>query len=271
MFGYVIANYELLTDEEKKIYHSYYCGLCRSLERRHGELSRLTLTYDMTFLILLLSSLYEARNPIRMEHCLVHPIQEHPCCQNHFTNYGADMNLILSYYHFLDDWEDDRKAHAFLESKIFKSECKTIQIQYPRQCTTIHTCLSELNRIEKAGILNPDIPANCFGRLMSELFVIREDVYADRLRQFGFSLGKFIYILDACLDLTQDLKKERYNPMISCFSSDFPDILHLLMGQCMTAFQSLSIPKNRNLLENILYSGIWTRYKYQKQKKKKKK
>lgn len=60
MFGYVIANLEGLTQPQKDRYKGCYCGLCRVLKQRHGFSGRLTLTYDMTFLVLLLSALYEA-------------------------------------------------------------------------------------------------------------------------------------------------------------------------------------------------------------------
>ena len=57
MFGYVIANLEGLTQAQKDRYKGCYCGLCRVLKQRHGFSGRLTLTYDMTFLVLLLSAL----------------------------------------------------------------------------------------------------------------------------------------------------------------------------------------------------------------------
>ena len=57
MFGYVIANLEGLTQPQKDRYKGCYCGLCRVLKQRHGFSGRLTLTYDMTFLVLLLSAL----------------------------------------------------------------------------------------------------------------------------------------------------------------------------------------------------------------------
>ena len=59
MFGTLIASASSLSEEEMKRYKACYCGLCRSLKQRYGQFSRLTLNYDMTFLILLLQSLYE--------------------------------------------------------------------------------------------------------------------------------------------------------------------------------------------------------------------
>ena len=55
MFGYLTADISALSREQYQRYKACYCGLCRSLSQRHGQLSRLTLNYDVTFLILLLS------------------------------------------------------------------------------------------------------------------------------------------------------------------------------------------------------------------------
>ena len=75
MFGFVVANTEALTDEQTERYKGAYCGLCRTLQKRHGDLSRLTLNYDMTFLVLLLQSLYEPEEPRGKDTCLPHPLQ----------------------------------------------------------------------------------------------------------------------------------------------------------------------------------------------------
>ena len=61
MFGYVIPNQAALSPEAQARYRTAYCGLCRRIGALHGLRGRLTLSYDLTFLNLLLSSLYEAR------------------------------------------------------------------------------------------------------------------------------------------------------------------------------------------------------------------
>ena len=77
MFGYVIANLEGLTQAQKDRYKGCYCGLCRVLKQQHGFSGRMTLTYDMTFLVLLLSALYEADEERGMEICPAHPLRKH--------------------------------------------------------------------------------------------------------------------------------------------------------------------------------------------------
>ena len=47
---------------------------------------------------------------------------------------------------------------------------------------------------------------------MGELFVYKKDVWEQTLRDMGFYLGKFIYIMDAYDDIEKDLKKGTFNP-----------------------------------------------------------
>lgn len=267
MFGYVVANMEKLTTEEKQHYRSYYCGLCRSLGKHHGTLGRITLNYDMTFLVLFLSALYKTDNKIETERCIIHPFKPQKFIQNEITDYAADMNIALAYYNCLDDWTDERKLLSFFQAKLLEQEFKQVISKYPNKCSIISDCLSKLSHIENAGELNPDLPANCFGELMSEIFVWREDEYTDNLRAFGRALGRFIYIMDACLDLKIDIKHERYNPLVTLSSENFKPILNLLMADCTEKYKQLPINQDRNLIDNILYSGIWTRHEAEKKKK----
>ena len=261
-----MANTDKLTLEEKNQYKACYCGLCKTLGTRHGIVSRFTLTYDMTFLVLFLSALYKTDNKLLDERCIIHPLKPHEYWQNEMTNYAADMNVVLAYYNLLDDWEDDKNIISLSASKLFKREYKRIEELYPSQCTAISNCITELSEIEKSGELNPDIPAKCFGKLMGEIFVLKEDEYAQRLRNFGTSLGKFIYIMDACMDLKSDIKNERYNPLFMSSSEDFYDILNLLMAECSENYKQLPINQDKELIENILYSGVWTKYEAEKNK-----
>ena len=100
MFGYVVANTDKLTIEEKKQYKACYCGLCKTLGTRHGIISRFTLTYDMTFLVLFLSALYKTEIVVQTERCIIHPLKPHEYWQNEITSYAADMNVILGLLQF---------------------------------------------------------------------------------------------------------------------------------------------------------------------------
>lgn len=76
MFGFVQANLADLSQEEKERYQGAYCGLCKTIGQRHGHIARLGLSYDLTFLSLLLSSLYEPEEQCSSCRCVIHPCKK---------------------------------------------------------------------------------------------------------------------------------------------------------------------------------------------------
>lgn len=276
MFGYVIANADSLTDEEKARYKAVYCGLCRSLGERHGLRGRLTLNYDMAFLILLLNSMYEPEETQHCERCAVHPFSKHACRESAFTDYAADMNVALAYLNELDDWHDDKNPIALLAAKLLRKKYDEVARKWPRQCRSMESCIASLNELERAGEQNPDAGAQLFGGLMGELFVLREGYWADTIRAMACALGEFIYILDAVIDLDRDMKRGRYNPLEQLrrdgrSDAYFRDILTMLIGNCTMEFEKLPLVSDVSILRNILYSGVWTRYELWQAKNRKRK
>lgn len=260
MFGYVMPGPEGLSQQEKDRYQAFYCGLCRGLSDRYGAAGRATLTYDMAFLTILLSGVYEPEETSGLLRCPVHPVKKHEYILTDMTAYAADMNLLLTYYKCLDDWADDRSAAAYAQAKLLKKHADKIRSVWPVQCGAISDGLKKLRAMEKANELNPDLPANTFGVLMGELFVRQEDRHSALLRKMGAALGRFIYLMDAVLDLPQDIKKQRYNPLVAQTDTDFTPVLTMLIGECTSHFEALELKRDRNILRNILYSGVWVKY-----------
>lgn len=263
MFGYVIADASALTASQLARYRACYCGLCRALREQYGLASRLTLTYDMTFLTLLLSSLYEPEETCGSERCLAHPIKLHSYFETEITRYAAAMNAALAYYNCLDDWRDERKLMALAESRLLRAALADAKARYPRQCAAMEAALSRIAALEAADEPPIDALAGEFGNLMAELFVYREDRWQSALRAFGSSLGKFIYLMDAACDLEEDEKKGRFNPL-SRLPEKSPaalrQLLTLLIGDASAQFERLPLVQDADILQNILYSGVWARF-----------
>ena len=265
MFGYVTANELELKMKDFHEYRSYYCGLCQSLKTRYGISGQLTLTYDMTFVILLLTSLYECETKSEEHRCAVHPVKKRVILQNEITDYAADMNLILAYFHLKDDWEDEKKLTALAGGRMMLNKVKKAMACYPRQCEVIQKELRNLSEYERQDCMEIDVPAGCFGRLMEEILVYKKDCWEDKLRRMGFYLGKFIYIMDAYEDLPKDIEKHSYNPLKEMVKEDgyearCKEILFMMMGECAAAFEQLPCIQNIDILRNILYDGVWKRY-----------
>lgn len=265
MFGYIIVNKQEMKFKEFDLYQSYYCGFCQTLKERYGKRGQLTLSYDMTFVILLLTSLYEPNTKQSACKCIAHPFEKHPTRSNEFTEYAADMNLLLSYYKCLDDWQDERKVNKKLMADSLRGRCRRIAQDYPHKAEVMKDMLHKIHECEARNSTDIDEVAGYFGEIMSEIFVWREDEWASELRRMGFFLGKFIYLMDAYEDLEKDRKKENYNPFFKWATQpDFEDkagkILTMMMAECSKSFERLPIVDNTEILRNILYSGVWCRY-----------
>ena len=265
MFGYVVINEQELKVREVGLYRSYYCGFCRELKRKYGFPGQMTLSYDMTFLIMVLSDLYDAKDTVAKTRCIAHPLGEHQTRINLYTEYAADMNLILSYYACLDDWNDEKKLHKLMLSQLLRRRSQEAGISYGHKAAVIKDRLDKLHAAEKSDSSDIDLVAGYFGDIMAELFAIYEDEWEEPLRHMGFYLGKFVYIMDAYDDLEKDQKSGSFNPLKKMADRpDFDDccqqILTMMISRCCEAFELLPCVENLPILRNILYSGVWTRY-----------
>lgn len=101
--------------------------------------------------------------------------------------------------------------------------------------------------------------------MLAEIFVCREDAWASDLRQMGFFLGKFIYLVDAYEDIEKDAVSGNYNPFMTIkdhenFDSECQNMLMMQMAECCRAFERLPIVQDAGILRNILYSGVWAKF-----------
>ena len=265
MFGFVVANPEELTQEQKDRYTAVYCGICRNIRSCASNLSRMGLSYDMVFLALVLMSLYEPEETAGDKSCMLHPIHPRPWVETSVTAYAAEMNVALAYYNALDDWQDDHSLAARSLASVLEPHLKDIRRHWPRQCQAIETCLQKLSALEKENCANPDTPAGCFGELMGQLFVWKEDLWKDTLYQMGFSLGRFVYLTDAAVDFRKDVRKQKYNPFAAAGQEEnqslWEQYLVLAMARCTDYYERLPLVQDKALMDNIVYSGVWGNYR----------
>ena len=262
MFGTIVCNKKELSKEELARYQSTYCGLCRAIKSRHGQLERMTVNYDMTFLALFLNGLYEADNEEKQFRCPVHPLKEQGVFSNKYINYAADMTILLSYYKCKDDWEDERKHLRKLYGNYLEKHMQELERAYPRQTACVQESLSELGHLEKSRTAIPDEVVNCSGRMLSELFVYEEDFWSESLRQFEYELGRFIYLMDAVLDYEYDKKKQNYNPLIVTkqMPEEIEGALMQAIGNATAIFEKLPILQDAGIIRIVLYGGVWQSY-----------
>lgn len=279
MFGYVCVNKQELKIKDYERYRSYYCGVCRELHKRYGRIGQMLLNYDMTFLAVLLGGLYEPEEKQGKRRCIPHPMEPHGEIRHEFTEYAADMTVLLSYQKALDDWRDEKSRPKRALAAALSRDYRKLREKYPRQAKMLEQCIRQLSRAEEKKSRDLDYVSGITGKFLGEMFVCREDIWQEELRALGFYLGKFVYLMDAFEDMEKDEKRGNYNIFLMMrqehpehFEREAESILVDMMSHCSRIFEKLPILRDAQIMRNILYSGVWCRYTViQEQRKKKNK
>lgn len=292
MFGFVVADAGALSEEEKERYRAVYCGLCFALRDRYGQLSRACLTYDLTFFVLLCNSLHEPAVTQGASHCVMHPAPAppRPWARSAWTDYAADLSVALAYHKVLDDIADDGDLKARAAERLLAGAYERARTRIPEQCAEIERAMAAIRTIEEAGRSNedalsggagtacdspfsadaadaalafdPDAAANEFGRMLGWLFAHNQGFWAETMEELGRGLGRFIYLMDAAVDFTDDATSGSYNPFVA-LGSDAEAMratLALAAADAATPYERLPLVQDAHLMDAILYSGIWAQF-----------
>lgn len=283
MFGYVTPLKGELKIKDFAKFRSYYCGVCIGIKKRYGELPRLMLNYDMAFLSLLIDSLSKEDLIAVSERCIAHPIEKKPILINNSAiNYAADMNFVLYYYKVKDDILDDNDIKSkFIELSLrpyFKktsSEINFISNIIKEDLKVLSDFEKNLNFNSIDEISHPfsDIVGNILKlypyRLENDSLDLREDLY-----NLGYTLGKWIYLIDALDDLEKDIKEKKFNPLNHIFNKEnlsFEELFPLIRERieftllncsynCLNIFNLLPIKRNNEIIKNVLELGMMDKY-----------
>ena len=104
---------------EYEVYRSHYCGLCHALQQRCNAISRLTLSYEFTFLSLLLDALYEPETDTHKQRCFCGIGKKATVYHSAVLDYVVDMHLFFAYLHCKDDWNDEHSISIHLAKTPF--------------------------------------------------------------------------------------------------------------------------------------------------------
>lgn len=285
LFGYIGINKPELKIKDFERYREYYCGLCHSLGNRHGLLGQISLSYDATFVTVLLSALYEPVTYRMQSGCVLHPVGKKKYLSNQFIDYVSDMNVLLTYYKCQDDWNDEKNLVKLGYGATLKKQAKVVESRYPGKAENIKSALNFIYELEKACNANIDKLSNAFGDIMAEILDVSAgdldardknrygDMWKGELRTLGFNLGKFIYIMDAFDDVEKDMKKGSFNTFMDRYKACLQDELTMgefdayvekLLMMCASdmakSYERLPIIHETAILRNIIYSGIWMKF-----------
>ena len=277
MFGYVKICKPECKIREYEYYRAVYCGLCRSLGRCTGQCSRLMLSYDMTFMVLVRLALEEVKPTFGKRACAVHPFRRRAMAlppkgsaEERIFALGAASTVLLSYHKLRDDVTDERgfrRLRALLARPFAAMLRRRASKRYAPLEELIRRELSALSALEKGDGRSVDAPAETFGRLVAGILSYGlEGARRTIASEIGFRVGKWIYLVDAIDDLSEDVSRGRYNPLASAYGKALDEEDRLGLSAALTAelmeaergFDLIDYPDGdlRAVVENILYLGM---------------
>ena len=283
MFGYVTPLKPELKIREYEFFRSYYCGVCMHIKENFGNLPRLTLNYDMTFLGLLLDGLHKESPQIKFQRCMAHPLKNKPMIiSNKSLEYTAAMNVSLVYYKLLDDVNDDKSLKSKVESLMLSPYKRKFNRNVTKVNDIIEENLNELSRLEKNKNFNSiDEISHPFALIVAKILEMYPENFEDdsenlryELYNLGYALGKWIYLIDAMDDLKEDIEKKKFNPINFLYNKNNKSYEELLIEikprmeftilncgyNCRESLDKLPLKRNREILKNIISLGMMDKY-----------
>ncbi|MBZ9609154.1 DUF5685 family protein [Clostridium estertheticum] len=280
MFGYVTPCKMEMKIKDYEKFKAYYCGLCNSIKNNFGNLPRLTLNYDMTFLAVLLDALSENKYNFIKFKCMMHPLKKRIMINNNQAiDYAAFCNITLAYYKIMDDVYDNKTMKSKVFSVFLKNYLSKSDIAYNDVMNYTKEKLLLLNTLEanhKDLCIDEQLSIDELSHVFADLtgfiisFYYKTASFKDDLYWLGYNLGKWIYIIDAYDDLEKDIKSDSFNAINSLFNTDKLDfksfsisiapridfLLSTCAQQCLKYLNRLPLIKNEAILCNILELGL---------------
>lgn len=268
MFGYVRYDMANLFVKDLMLYKALYCGLCKGIGKSCGQAARVGLSYDVTFLSALLHNMTGTDVKIEKENCFEHAIRKRPIARaDELTQELGALNTVLLYYKLTDDVEDGERGKG--RRLWFKKGYKRAKKGYPELVEIVESYMKEQSAQEKSGTGSPDMAADPTANMMQKLsrHFLGERA-SDSSDELFYSLGKWVYLIDALDDYDKDKKKGGYNPFVKGYGKENKAVLMKECGEEIsyifdTLFyamrEGLSGVKfyfNRDLTDNVILRGI---------------
>ena len=266
MFGYLQIHKDELKVKEYEAYKSVYCGLCKQLGRDYGILTRLILSYDCTFYAILLMSLKRSCTGFSDGRCKFNPLKK--CkfadCKDNAYSKASALSVISAYYKVVDDI-DDSGFFKRIALKIVKPFFGRRQKKAARRFPEIEIIVSEMMKNQKAAendeLVTIDKAANPTAKMISDLAALEggNDLQKRVLSEFGYQIGRWVYLIDAADDYEKDKKSGNFNPFIKADIND-KDYINSVLSQSLAraydAYNLLDIIDFKPIIDNMMLYGF---------------
>ena len=269
MFGYVRTDTPYLYIKDKTLYEAMYCGVCKGIAEVCGHTARFGLSYDITFLSVIMHNILGEDVHIQKSHCLTHCIRFKMMADvDELTRKLGALNTLLAYYKYTDDIMDEGKGHG--KRYLFKKGYKRVKKAYPEIEKIVRENLAKQEEVEKAKVASIDRAADATAKMLAQFsaYALGEKSSEHTYALF-YALGKWIYLIDALDDYDKDKKKGAYNPFLLAYGAECKAALlegksgeevqfafHAIFYDIREHLAEIPFRFNHDLSDNILLRGL---------------
>ena len=267
MFGYLQVQKSELLVREWEAYQSVYCGLCKQMGKDYSFLSRLSLSYDCTFYAMLLMSLRRSCKDFDKGRCTFNPLKK--CrfahCTDSAYSKAAAFSVISAYYKLQDDLSDSgffKRLTVRLVKPFFSRWHKKAAKNYPEIETLAAQMMQAQRQTEQDSACGVDAAAHPTGDMLGSVLRLeaQDDMQKRVFYEFGYQIGRWIYLMDAADDLDDDAKKGGFNPFKNYKGDDIKAYqtatLNQTLARAADAYQLITLIDFKGILDNMLRFGF---------------
>ena len=167
MFGYVRADTPYLYIKDDNLYKAMYCGVCKGIAEVCGHSARMGLSYDVTFLSVILHNIAGVDVTIEKSHCLTHCIRSRKMANvDEMTRQLGAFNTELVYYKYTDDIEDGDRGRG--KRLWFQKGHRRVKKKYPEIEKIVREQMAAQAVVEKAKSDSIDRAADATANMLAE-------------------------------------------------------------------------------------------------------
>ena len=271
MFGYITIDKGEMLVKDYEAYKAVYCSLCKQLGREYSFLSRFILSYDCTFYAVMALSLESECSGFSKGRCTFNPLKKcnYLKAQSEALSMSAALSVITLYYKLVDNIADGNFFEK-IGCLILKPLVSLWRNKAARNFPEIDDAVSLMSRsqfeVEKDNECSIDKAAEPTAIMLAKMMTMISDSHDDDSRvfyNFGYFLGKWIYLCDAANDFDDDKKHSSFNPYVIKYGEDktkhIDDInasLNTCLSEVFLSYKLMNIKRFDRIIENILVHGL---------------
>lgn len=261
MIGYMQPIKKEFANDEKKLYQSVYCGLCRRLKYEFGMVGILALNYEITNLLLLIEALRTDESKTMKMACSLSPLiwRNMRGANQDVYSKAAELSVIIASFEISDNVQDENRLKDKLMEKIAASKLETVKGNDLLGYLQFEKVYLNYMRTEQ----DASDEGSGFARVLDSCGTITEQIAIFLAEELDEKLisdvtsimrlwGEWIYLMDAAEDYENDWKNGMFNPWsLMDAPSNQEEYIELIEEKARRNLMDLPIRRYKGLLEKL--------------------